>query len=181
LNILYISYYVIYILYYVLYISYYVFDEYSLVLVLNRMSKRLKGVTNKLFGGKGSRALPTDTLFQGCSTAGTRWAGMMRHMDPSLVGSSTRSHRDEVTFHFHTIFLIWNYWPLYISFFQEENNLRREEEVEDTSDGGQDSEEEEEEKKPEQEEEKERHEEEGHYEGEDRHYEDEVVGVTHLL
>jgi hypothetical protein len=41
--------------------------------------------------------------------------------------------------------------------------LRREEEVEDTSDGrGQDSEEEEEE--------------EGYYEGESRHYEDEVVG-----
>jgi hypothetical protein len=86
LNILYISYYVIYILYYVLYISYYVFDEYSLVLVLNRMSKRLKSVTKKLFGGKSSRSLPTDTLFQGCSTVGTCRAEMMRHMDPSLVG-----------------------------------------------------------------------------------------------
>jgi hypothetical protein len=101
LNILYILYYVTYILYYVLYISYYVFDEYSLVLVLNRVSKRLKSVTKKLFGGKRSnRALSTNTLFQGCSTAGTRWAEMMRHMDPSLVGSSTRSQRDEVTFSF---------------------------------------------------------------------------------
>jgi hypothetical protein len=72
LNILYISYYVIYILYHVLYISYYVFDEYSLVLVLNKMSKRLKSVTKKLFRGKSSRVLPTDTLFQGCSTASTR-------------------------------------------------------------------------------------------------------------
>jgi hypothetical protein len=63
LNILYISYYVIYILYYVVYISYYVFDEYLLVLVLNRMSKTLKSVTKKLFGGKSSRALPMDTLF----------------------------------------------------------------------------------------------------------------------
>jgi hypothetical protein len=63
LNILYISYYVIYILYYVLYISYYVFDEYSLVLVLNWMSKRLKSLTKKLFGEKSSRVLPTDTLF----------------------------------------------------------------------------------------------------------------------
>jgi hypothetical protein len=70
LNILYISYYVIYILYYVLYISYYVFGEYSLVLVLNRMSKRLKSVTKKLFGGKGSMTLPTDTLFQDCSITG---------------------------------------------------------------------------------------------------------------
>jgi hypothetical protein len=64
LNILYILYYVTYILYYVLYISYYAFDEYSLVLVLNKMSKRLKSVTKKLFRGKSSsRALSTDTLF----------------------------------------------------------------------------------------------------------------------
>jgi hypothetical protein len=50
--------------------------------------------------------------------------------------------------------------------------LRREEEVQDTSDSkGQDSEEEEEEQQ---------HVEEGHYEGEARHYEDEV-GVTDLL
>jgi hypothetical protein len=100
LNILYISYYVIYILYYVLYISYYVFGEYSLVLVLNRMSKRLKSVTKKLFGGKGSMTLPTDTLFQDCSITGRCRAEMMRHMDPSLVGSSTHSQRDEVTFSF---------------------------------------------------------------------------------
>jgi hypothetical protein len=64
LNIIYISYYVIYILYYVLYILYYVFDEYLLVLVLNRMSKMLKSVTKKLFEGKSSTALPTDTLFR---------------------------------------------------------------------------------------------------------------------
>jgi hypothetical protein len=63
LNILYISYYVIYILYYVLYISYYIFYEDSLVLVLNRMSKRLKSVMKKLFEGKSSRVLSTDTLF----------------------------------------------------------------------------------------------------------------------
>jgi hypothetical protein len=70
LNILYILYYVTYILYYVLYISYYVFDKYSLVLVLNGISKRLKSVTKELFGGKSSsRALSMDTLFQGCSTA----------------------------------------------------------------------------------------------------------------
>jgi hypothetical protein len=67
----------LYILYYVLYISYYVFDEYSLVLVLNGMSKRLKSVMKKLFRGKSSRALLTDTLSQGCSTAGTCRAEMM--------------------------------------------------------------------------------------------------------
>jgi hypothetical protein len=92
LNILYILYYVTYVLYYVLYISYYIFDGYSLVLVLNRMLKRLKSVTKKLFGGKSSsRALSTNTLFQGCSTTSRCRAEMMRHIDPSLVGSSTPS------------------------------------------------------------------------------------------
>jgi hypothetical protein len=93
LNILYIS-------YYALYISYYIFDEYSLVLILNRMSKRLKSVMKKLFGGKSSTTLLMDTLFQGCSTTDRRGAEMLRHMDLSLVGSSTRSQRDEVTFSF---------------------------------------------------------------------------------
>jgi hypothetical protein len=68
LNVLYISYYVLAISYYVLYISYYVLDEYSLVLVLKRMSKKLKSVTKKLFGGKG-RAGMVDILFQGHSSA----------------------------------------------------------------------------------------------------------------
>jgi hypothetical protein len=66
LNVLYISYYVLYISYYilaisyyVLYISYYVFDEYSLVLALNRMQKKLKSVTKKLFRGKVGQGLWT--------------------------------------------------------------------------------------------------------------------------
>jgi hypothetical protein len=51
LNVLYILYYVRYISYYVLYISLILFFyEYSLVLVLNRMLKKLS-VTKKLFGG----------------------------------------------------------------------------------------------------------------------------------
>jgi hypothetical protein len=50
--------------------------------------------------------------------------------------------------------------------------------VADTSDGGGHDSKEEEEQEPEQEE---QHEEEGHYEGEARHYKDEVVGVTDLL
>jgi hypothetical protein len=45
-----------------IFLSYYVFDEYSLVLVLNRMSKKLKSFTKKLFGGK-SRTGMTDTIF----------------------------------------------------------------------------------------------------------------------
>jgi hypothetical protein len=56
-----------------------------------------------------------------------------------------------------------------------------EKEVEDTSDGrGHDSEEEEEELELQQEEEEEHKEEKGHYKGEARHYEDEVVGVMDL-
>jgi hypothetical protein len=70
------------------------------VLILNRMSKRLKSFMKKLFGGKSSTTLLMDTLFQGCSTTGRRGAEMLRHVDLSLVGSSTRSQRDEVTFSF---------------------------------------------------------------------------------
>jgi hypothetical protein len=45
-----------------IFLSYYDFDEYSLVFVLNRMLKRMRSVTKKLFGGK-SRAGMADTLF----------------------------------------------------------------------------------------------------------------------
>jgi hypothetical protein len=82
-----------------MFLSYYVFDEYSLVLVLNRMSKWLKSVTKKLFEGK-SRAGTADTLFQGCSTTSSRQAEMMKHMNPTLVGPSICSQRDEVIFLF---------------------------------------------------------------------------------
>jgi hypothetical protein len=88
-----------------IFLSYYVFDEYSLVLVLNRMSKRLKSVTKKLFRGK-SRAGMVDTLFQGCSIASSRRAEMMKHMDLSLVGPSICSQRNEV------IFLFLHHFPI---------------------------------------------------------------------
>jgi hypothetical protein len=45
-----------------IFLSYYVFDEYSLVLILNRISKKLKCVTKKLFGGK-SRVGTTTSFF----------------------------------------------------------------------------------------------------------------------
>jgi hypothetical protein len=80
--VLYISYYVLSISYYILYISYYVSDEYSLVLVLNRMSKKLKCLRKKLFRGK-SRAGTANTLFQGCSSATSRRAEILRHIDPT--------------------------------------------------------------------------------------------------
>jgi hypothetical protein len=54
-----------------IFLSYYVFDEYSLVLVLNRILKRLKIVMKKLFGGK-SRAGTVNTIVRGCSTATSR-------------------------------------------------------------------------------------------------------------
>jgi hypothetical protein len=82
-----------------IFLSYYGFDEYSLVLVLNKMSKRLKSVMKKLFRGK-SRLGMADTLFQGCSTASSRRAEMMKHVNPSLVGPSICSQRDEVIFLF---------------------------------------------------------------------------------
>jgi hypothetical protein len=57
------------------------------VLVLNTMSKRLKSVMKKLFGGK-TRVGTMDTLFQGCSTASSRRVEIIKHLDPSLVGPS---------------------------------------------------------------------------------------------
>jgi hypothetical protein len=78
-----------------IFLSYYDFDEYPLVLVLKRMSKRLKSVTKKLFGEK-SRVGMMETLFQGCSTTSSHRAEMMKHVDPSLVGPLTCSQRDEV-------------------------------------------------------------------------------------
>jgi hypothetical protein len=45
-----------------IFLSYYDFDEYPLVFVLNRMSKRKRSVTKKLFRGK-SRAGMAATLF----------------------------------------------------------------------------------------------------------------------
>jgi hypothetical protein len=55
---------IIFLLYHIMlliFLSYYVFDEYSLVLVFNMMSKKLNCVTKKLFGGK-SGAGRADTL-----------------------------------------------------------------------------------------------------------------------
>jgi hypothetical protein len=80
--------YIIFLLYHItnfIFLSHNVFDEYSLVLVLNRTSKKLKSVMKKLFGGK-SRAGTPDTLFQCCSTTTSRRAEMMKYIDSSLVG-----------------------------------------------------------------------------------------------
>jgi hypothetical protein len=68
-----------------IFLSCYDFDEYSLMFVLNKMSKRLKSVTKKLFGGKSS-AGRADTLFQGCTTVSTHRAEILKHVDQSLVG-----------------------------------------------------------------------------------------------
>jgi hypothetical protein len=83
-----------------IFLSYYVFDEYSLVVILNRMSKKLKSVTKKLFRGN-SRVGTIDTLFQGCSTANSWRAEMMKHNDPSLVGRGIFSERRGIfSYHF---------------------------------------------------------------------------------
>jgi hypothetical protein len=101
LNILYISYYVLYIScyvlaisYYVLYISYYVLDEYSLVLGLHKMSKKLKSV------------MIADTLFQGCSSVTSRRVEILRHIDPVLVGKTVCFHKDKVILIFSYQFAI---------------------------------------------------------------------------
>jgi hypothetical protein len=95
-NILDISYYVIRILYYVLCISYYVLHmsyyiliTYSLVLVFNRMSKKLKVVSKKLFRRK-SKEGPEDT----------------KHIDLTLVGQMVYFQRSEVILIFSYHFAI---------------------------------------------------------------------------
>jgi hypothetical protein len=113
--ILYISYYVLAILYYVLYISYYVLDEYSLVLVLNKILKKLKSVMKKLFGGKSMVGM-TDTLFQSSSSAISRQAEILRHVDPTLVGWTYCFQIDDVILIFLYHFAIWIYWLFFISF-----------------------------------------------------------------
>jgi hypothetical protein len=105
---------------------------------------------------------------------------MMRHIDPSLVGSSTRSQRDEVTFSFSYNFSNMKLLTsLHLIFFRRRTACGRRRRWLDTSnDGGQDFEEEEE--MALQQEEEHEEEEEGHFEGEARHYLDEVVGVMDL-
>jgi hypothetical protein len=88
-----------------IFLPYYVFDEYSLVLILNRMMKKLKSIMKKLFGGK-SRAGMADNLFQGCSSATSRQAEMMKYIDPSLVGRGICFQRDEVILLFSYHFVI---------------------------------------------------------------------------
>jgi hypothetical protein len=75
------------------------------VLVLNRMSKRLKSATNKLLRGK-SRAGTADSLFHGCSTGSSRRAEMMKYMDPCLVGQGICFQRDDVILLFSYHFAI---------------------------------------------------------------------------
>jgi hypothetical protein len=78
------------------------FDEYSLVLILNKMLKKLKSVTKKLFEGK-SRAEMEDTLFQGSSSATSKQADILKHIDPTLVSHMVCFQRNEV------IILIFSY------------------------------------------------------------------------
>jgi hypothetical protein len=110
-------------------ITYYVFHEYSLVLVLNRMSKKLKSAMKKLFGGK-SMVGTVHTLFSGCSTAISWLAEMMKHMDSSLVGRTICFQRDEIIFFIFIPFCNMNLLISLHSIFQDEESLGQEEEVE---------------------------------------------------
>ena len=79
----------------VLDILYYVFATYSLVLVFNRMSKKLKAVSKKLFGRK-SKTGPEDTLFRGSTLGSSRRDEIMKYIDPTLMGQTICYQRSEV-------------------------------------------------------------------------------------
>jgi hypothetical protein len=66
------------------------------VLVFNRMSKRLKAVTKKLFGRKSNMG-PEGTLFRGSTLGSSRRDEILKHIDPTLVGRMICYQRSEVT------------------------------------------------------------------------------------
>jgi hypothetical protein len=55
------------------------------VLVFNRMSKKLKAVSKKLFRRKSKEGLE-DTLFRGSTSGSSRRDEILKHIDPNLVG-----------------------------------------------------------------------------------------------
>jgi hypothetical protein len=87
-------------------ITFFIFHTIFLMkLVLNRMSKKLKSVTKKLFRGK-SMAGMMGIVFQGCSTTTSRRAEIMKHIDPFLVGRMVFFQRDMVILLFSYYFAI---------------------------------------------------------------------------
>jgi hypothetical protein len=66
------------------------------MLVFNRMSKKLKVVSKKLFG-RVSKTGPEDTLFRGSTSGSSRRDEIMKHIDPTLVGRTISYQRSEVT------------------------------------------------------------------------------------
>jgi hypothetical protein len=156
-----------------IFLSYYDFDEYSLMFVWNRMSKRLKSVMKKLFEGRSS-AGRVDTLFQDCSTASTRVSRDAKTRGSVFGGSTYLLSERRGNLFIFIPFSNMNLLTSLHSIFQHEESLRREEEVEAMrleeedldEDGGQDSEEDEQE-------------EEGHKDSVGLY--NEGVGVTGLL
>jgi hypothetical protein len=78
------------------------------VLIFNRMSKKLKVVSKKLFG-RNSKMGPEDTLFRGSTSASSRGDEIMKHIDSTLVGRTISYQRSEVTliFSYHFAILIY--------------------------------------------------------------------------
>jgi hypothetical protein len=72
------------------------------MIVFNRMSKKLKVVSKKLFGRK-SKTEPEDTLFRGSTPHSSRRDEILKHIDPTLVGLTVCYQRSEVilTFSYH--------------------------------------------------------------------------------
>jgi hypothetical protein len=100
-----ISYYILDISYYFFAISYYVLDTYLLVLVFNRMSKKLKVVSKKLFGRK-SKAGSEVTLFRGSTSGSSRRDKILKHIDLTLVGQMICFQRSKVILTFSYNFTI---------------------------------------------------------------------------
>ena len=101
------------------------------MLVLNRMSKKLKSVTKKLFGGK-SQAGMADTLFKGSSSGSSRRDEILKHIDPALVGRTVCFERDQVIFTFVVQFCNMNLFIDFHIILQDQESSEREDSSEAT-------------------------------------------------
>jgi hypothetical protein len=75
------------------------------MLVFNKMLKKLKVVTKKLFERKRKVRLK-DTLFRGSTLGSSRRDEILKHIDPTLVGRTICYQRFEVTLIFSYHFAI---------------------------------------------------------------------------
>jgi hypothetical protein len=89
-----------------IFLSYYDFDEYSLMFVLNRMSKKLKSVAKKLSGEKSSarRRAPFFRVVVLAVHICDRTTSEMEGLSPKIIsGDSRRSENAQTHTNKHTI------------------------------------------------------------------------------